>query len=120
MPWETVQVLPPTLSIELGVNESSIVAEHALPMWSFARLHTALRRSPPNEVLRRCRAAIGRPKADIELATRMLDRLTTMVRDETIRSVRLALGENTYENELKIDVAAERILDDLAGVPWRC
>lgn len=128
MQWDTATVHPPRTSIESGGIQIEIpplasgvaeISEDGLPTWSFARVHTALRRSPPNEVLRRCQAALGRTDSDIELATRMLERLGTTVRSGKVRDLRLQLAENTYENELKMEVAIERLLEDLAGVPWR-
>jgi hypothetical protein len=128
MQWDTSTVHPPRVGIEsielqislpAGLSGAGDVSDEGLPTWSFARLHTALRRSPPNEVLRRCRAATGRAESELDLAAKMLERLRTTVRTQTVRDVRVALAENSYENELKMEVAVERLLEDLAGVPWR-
>lgn len=89
-----------------------------LPTWAFARVHTGLRRTPPRDIVRRTRAAIGRTESDVSLCEKMFIKITHQVRDDRIRDVRLSLYENSYENALKVEVAVDRLLDDLEGRPW--
>lgn len=107
-------------------NLQSLAAEagnsfDALPSWEFARLHTNFRRNPPHpdQVIGRSLTAKGRPQADLDLCRRLLTKMTTVVRDDRIKSIRQTIAYDQYENALKVEVATDRLLDDLDGRPWR-
>lgn len=100
-------------------NEEPAEVESAVPTWAFARVHTMWRRTPPSMIVQKSKAAAGRSESDIETATRLLSLLATSVREDRIRVIRHTLNDNTYENALKVEIAVDRLIDDLEGRPWR-
>ena len=65
------------------------------------------------DVVRGVRAAVGRSERDLATAARMLKLVAGKVRDDRVRSVRHALAYGEYENAMKIEIAVDRLLDDL-------
>ena len=68
--------------------------------------------------------ASGRTRADVDLAERLLAAANAGadVRREKVRRVKAAIGEHAYENDLKFQVALERLCAGLredAALPHR-
>lgn len=92
-----------------------------LRSWEFARLESAFRRTPPGEpvdVVGRSTSARGRPDADVALCRNMLSLIATTVRHGRVADLRYTISQETYENTLKVEIATDRLLDDINGYPW--
>jgi hypothetical protein len=71
--------------------------------------------TPRGEIVVACRLAQTRPKADVLLARRMLARLHRLdaERRRKLRRLKAAIRGSSYENDLKLAIAADRLLEEI-------
>ena len=71
--------------------------------------------TPPPEATRVDRATGGSDEVEISSAARLLDAVRNLpeIRQDRVREIREAIAEGTYETDEKLQIALERLLEEI-------
>ena len=72
--------------------------------------------TPPPEVSPAERSSSGSDEVEISAAARLLDAVRELpeIRQDRVQEIRTAIANGTYETEEKLQIALERLLDEIA------
>jgi hypothetical protein len=73
----------------------------------------SLRKRPTMEIVRGTRASMGRTPAEVATAAQALEMMGRISRTDRVTAARTALAYGEYESEFKLEIACDRLLDDL-------
>ncbi len=72
--------------------------------------------TPPAEVSPAQRSSSGSDEVEISAAARLIDAVRELpeIRQDRVQEIRTAIANGTYETEEKLQIALDRLLDEIA------